>query len=304
MVFGVSSGSAEAFHIGLVLTAFGFGFRHGIDWDHIAALTDITSSQSNPRRSMRFATLYAVGHGLVVFTLGFVAIVFARRLPSSIDATMERVVGATLIALGVYVVYSLIHNGRDFRMRSRWMLLFSGLRRCVRFLRGHDGPAPIEVVHEHDHSESSAHHHSAHEHLAVGAPAGASVGVRVAHRHRHRHIGTLPPDPFLTYGSRSAFGVGMLHGIGAETPTQLLIFLAVAGAGGRGAGLLLLVCFLIGLLSSNTLVALAGTFGFLGAANNFRLYAAVSVVTAAFSLGIGTLFVFGQGAVLPALFGG
>ena len=131
MVFGVSSGSTEAFHIGLVLTAFGFGFRHGIDWDHIAALTDITSSQSNPRRSMRYATLYAVGHGLVVFTLGFVAIVFARRLPASIDATMERVVGATLIALGIYVVYSLIHNGRDFRMRSRWMLLFSGLQRCL-----------------------------------------------------------------------------------------------------------------------------------------------------------------------------
>jgi hypothetical protein len=303
MVFGVSSGSTEAFHIGLVLTAFGFGFRHGIDWDHIAALTDITSSQSNPKRSMRFATLYAVGHGLVVFTLGFFAIVFARQLPPSIDATMERVVGATLIVLGVYVVYSLIHDGRDFRMRSRWMLLFAGVRRCIRFVRNHDAPALVEVVHEHDHSESSAHHF-AHEHLAAEAPGGGDVAVRVAHRHAHRHVGTLPPDPFVTYGSRSAFGVGMLHGIGAETPTQLLIFLAVAGAGGKGAGVLLLLCFLVGLLSSNTLVALAGTFGFLGAANNFRLYAAVSVVTAAFSLCIGTLFVFGQGTVLPVLFGG
>ena len=45
-------GRGKAFHAGLILTAFGFGFRHGIDWDHIAALTDITSSQAHPRRSM------------------------------------------------------------------------------------------------------------------------------------------------------------------------------------------------------------------------------------------------------------
>ena len=83
-------------------------------------------------------------------------------------------------------------------------------------------------------------------------------------------------------GSGSAFGVGMIHGIGAETPTQVLIFLAAADAGGKGSGLLLLGCFLIGLLSSHTVVAVAGTF--LGATQNFRVYAAVSIVTAAFSL--------------------
>ena len=56
--------------MGLLATAYGFGFRHGIDWDHIAALTDITGSQDDGRRSMLFATLYAVGHALVVFALG------------------------------------------------------------------------------------------------------------------------------------------------------------------------------------------------------------------------------------------
>src|SRR5205085_36505 len=87
----------KAFHVGLVLTVFGFGFRHGIDWDHIAALTDITSSQNNSRRSMFLATLYAIGHGLVVFALGFAAIVFAQQLPRGVDVVMERFVGATLI---------------------------------------------------------------------------------------------------------------------------------------------------------------------------------------------------------------
>src|SRR6266849_3257478 len=95
-----AAATAQAFRISLVATAFGFGFRHGIDWDHIAALTDITSSQETSRRSMFFATLYALGHALVVFALGFAAIVLAARLPSSVDGVMERFVGATLVLLG------------------------------------------------------------------------------------------------------------------------------------------------------------------------------------------------------------
>src|SRR5207245_5651568 len=110
------------FRAGLTATAFGFGFRHGIDWDHIAALTDITSSQDNARRSMFFATLYALGHALVVFGLGVGAIVLSAKLPKSADGVMEHFVGATLILLGVYVFHALVKHGRDSRIRSRWML--------------------------------------------------------------------------------------------------------------------------------------------------------------------------------------
>src|SRR3954470_17440044 len=90
-------GSVGAFSVGLVVTAFGFGFRHGIDWDHIAALTDITGSQDEGRKSMVLATMYALGHALVVFALGVAAIVAAERLPSSVDGVMERIVGTTLL---------------------------------------------------------------------------------------------------------------------------------------------------------------------------------------------------------------
>lgn len=94
------------------------------DWDHIAALTDITSSQDDTRRSMFFASRYALGHALVVFVLGSAPIVFAERLPGSVDVVMERFVGATLIVLGIYVFYALVRHGQEFRMRSRCMLLF------------------------------------------------------------------------------------------------------------------------------------------------------------------------------------
>jgi high-affinity nickel-transport protein len=130
------------------------------------------------------------------------------------------------------------------------------------------------------------------------------VAYRQVHRHQHRHVANAPDDPFPAYGQGTAFAVGALHGIGAETPTQILLFLAAAQAGGVGIGVILLVCFIAGVLLSNTAVALTAAFGFLSASRNFRVYATVSLVTAAFSLVIGSLFLLGQTPVLPALMGG
>ena len=124
------------------------------------------------------------------------------------------------------------------------------------------------------------------------------------HRHRHRHVVPLPDDPFADYVPRTAFGVGMIHGIGAETPTQVLIFVTAAGADGKGSRFLLLVAFIVGLLSSNSAVVCAGIFGFLGAARNFTLYVAVSCITALFSLVVGTILLFGSAALLPAMLSG
>src|SRR6266480_2423376 len=259
-------GVHDAFHVGLVLTAFGFGFRHGIDWDHIAALTDITSSQEEPRRSMWFATLYALGHALVVFLLGFAAIVLAQRLPDGVDAIMERWVGATLVILGCYVFYALARHSRDFRMRSRWMLMLSGVRRGVYWLRRREGATSdlVEIEHDHVHPLTDPHD-LAHEHVHGRTREDADVLVGAVsgntalpdHRHRHRHVVPLPDDPFASYAPRTAFGIGMIHGVGAETPTQVLIFVTAAGAGGKATGFLLLVAFLVGLLSSNSVVAFA-----------------------------------------------
>jgi len=307
MLGTIIASTASGFHIGLLATAYGFGFRHGIDWDHLAALTDITGSQSTPRRSMVLATLYALGHSAVVLALGLVAILLSAELPKSVNTVMEHVVGATLIVLGVYVIVSLARNGRDFRMRSRWMLVIDGVRRLRR-----PRPATAETVvieHEHEHAIDEAHGHAhvpSHVHAPVDAGRGHHGDHRPGstHRHAHRHVGRLPDDPFMDYGQPAAFFIGMLHGVGAETPTQVLIFLTAAGAGGRGAGVALLVAFLVGLLSSNTVVALAGTFGFLGSTKNWPLYVAVSLVTAVASMVIGGLFLFGDGGALPALLGG
>jgi hypothetical protein len=65
-----------------------------------------------------------------------------------------------------------------------------------------------------------------------------------------------------------------------------------------------LACFVLGLLVSDTLVAAASTFGPIGSARRVPVYAGVSVLTALFSLIMGTLFVAGRAGALPTLFGG
>ena len=294
--------ATQALGIGLIASAFLFGFRHGIDWDHIAAITDITSSQEDRSRALEYGTIYALGHALVVFVIGVVAIVVGAKLPEGVDEVMQRVVGATLIVLGVYVFVALIRHGREFRMRSRWMLIFSGVQGAYRRVRGvgRREAHELEPVHRHPDGAGSASVAIA-EDIPVSEWHHGHHGRPGHHHHKHPEP---TDDAFMNYGRATAFGVGMLHGIGAETPTQVVIFLTAAGAGGAVAGVAILVVFLVGLLASNTLITFGSAFGFVTASKNWTLYVTVAILTATASLVIGSLFLLGKGSVLPALFGG
>ena len=87
-----------------LLSAAILGFRHGFDYDHIAVITDITSVQASRWRGMRLGLLYAVGHGVMVAVLGSAVIMFQLSLPRGMDRIAERLVGLTLLVLGVYVL--------------------------------------------------------------------------------------------------------------------------------------------------------------------------------------------------------
>ncbi len=241
----------------LIFSALVFGLRHGIDWDHIAAITDITSSQERPRDGMWLGTVYAMGHASVVTVLGMLAVLVGASLPDWVDRLMEPFVGITLLVLGLYVIYSLLKDRENFRMRSRWMLLFEwaevGYRWLVSKLTGVESE---KIVHRRD------------------------------------------------YGFLSAYLVGMIHGIGAETPTQVLLFVAAAGAAGRTQGVILVLTFIVGLLISNSIITVMATYSFLRARRNTSTLMVLGSIAAVFSMTVGTLFLLGQGGVLPAIFGG
>jgi len=267
---------------GLLVSSFLLGLRHGVDWDHIAAITDLSATQESPRQGVRLGILYALGHGAVVLAVGTVAIVAGRSLPDWMDALFGRIVGWTLILLGLYVLWSLWVHRDGFRMESRWMLAIRGVKRlAARFGRSE------EVTHDHPHAAfDDVHHDSDHD----------AAGAGRVHSHPHTHGADV--------GDRTSIGVGMLHGIGAETPTQVVTFLAAAQAGGVAAGMVVLVTFLVGLFASNTAITIGSAYGFREAGRRRAWQLGLGALTAVVSLVVGVLFALGHDATLPAFFAG
>ncbi len=240
------------------------GFRHGFDYDHLAAITDITSVQRGWREGMRLGLLYALGHALTVAVLGIGVIFLHLSLPHHMDAVGERLVGATLIALAIYVLTTLWH------------------RRA--------------------HLTDPAAHHEAH--INRSRIALLISGARYAVWRVRRLIDPRQPrpDPFaFRYDRSSVFTVGIIHGLGAETPSQLLLFLLAANLGGTSRGLIGLLAFILGLLTMNTLMTASASGIFAGSVARPRLQAAVTSLTAIYSFAIGTIFLFGLSDRLPAL---
>jgi hypothetical protein len=240
-----------------VLAVAGSGFllgcRHGLDWDHIAAITDLTTQGSGQRRDLRLAFWYCIGHGLVIALLGAAVGVLGLNLPSGTDRIFESVVGATLVALGGLVLWQLGRDRSDYRFVGRWRLLIAMVRRAWA---------------------------------------------------RARRRGSGPAGPLDDLGPRAAFAVGVLHGTGAETPTQVVLFASAGASGTPGAAALILLAFVAGLVLSDLGIAATWLAGRLGARSLPRAQLILGGLTGMSSLAVGLLFIAGRASLLPALFGG
>ncbi len=311
--------------LGLLLTALSLGFRHGVDWDHLAAIADLSTSAQSRRHGFVLSFVYAAGHAVVVFALGLLAILFGSHLPEGLDSWMGRTVGITLIVMGVWTLYDLAVRRRAFRLRSRWMLVldgtFAGLRRVREAARRRN--VVVEHEHPHDHGDVEpeegngggpglAHDHAqAHDHAhrswpslrrqrVLAGPPGPAAPEDIAHTHAHQHHLHLVEDPTAQVGNGTAAAVGLLHGIGFESPTQIAIFVASTAVAGPWAGVLLLAAWVVGLLAANTVIAVLAGRGLLQAERNFAVYATVAVVVGIISMATGVLFVAGFD-VLPTI---
>jgi high-affinity nickel-transport protein len=267
-----------------LLSAAVLGFRHGLDYDHIAAITDISSVQAKARDAMRYGLLYVGGHATTVAVLGALAVAFRVSLPAASDRWAERLVGITLLTLGIYVLGTFFRPSTHShaRPRTRITLLINGMLWVYWRLSRIFGGTRVEA-----------------------------------------------PEVFKDgYGTSSTFLVGVIHGLGAETPTQLLLFLLAANLGGTAAGLLGLLMFIAGLLVMNTLMCgvAAGLFSAdkllpwlarAGGRQNLFSRALTSVfavisanamrgltlLTSAYSIVVGTIFLLGAADKLPSLTG-
>lgn len=94
----------------------------------------------------------------------------------------------------------------------------------------------------------------------------------------------------------TAVGVGMVHGVGFESPTQIALFIAATSATGAASGLALLAGWVAGLVAANAVLAVGFGSGVLNAERNFTLYASVAVITALVSIGLGIMLLGGIGS--------
>ena len=172
------------------------------------------------------------------------------------------------------------------------MIVLVGVRSAYRWVSRR--PKRTTVDHDHPHVVADGLHHGGPD-ASQGQPSRSQLQAP-SHAHPHRH-----DEVFTDYTVSSSLGVGMLHGIGAETPTQVLIFLAAASAGGVEAGLAVLTVFLVGLFAANTAITVVSSLGFRTAGRRRSVFATLGVVTAAVSILLGVAMISGQDAWLPAL---
>jgi len=233
------------------------GFRHGLDYDHIAAISDISSVQARPRDAMRYGLLYVCGHATTVAVLGALAVAFRVSLPAASDRWAERLVGLTLLVLGIYVLGTFFRpSSHSHGPRTRITILINGFLWLYWRLS-----------------------------LIFG-------GTRVE-----------APQVFKDgYGRTSTFVVGVIHGLGAETFTQVSLFLAAASLGGT-AGLLGLAMFIVGLVAMNTLMCASAAGLFASSFAGPLTTRALTLATSAYSIVVGMIFLLGSADKLPSLIG-
>ncbi|HEY9775289.1 MAG TPA: hypothetical protein V6C81_16100 [Planktothrix sp.] len=240
-----------------LLTALTLGLRHGVDWDHIAALVDISAANTDESKrchQMSLCFCYALGHGFIVFVLGVAAIIFAAILPSWIDGVMERIVGFTLLLLSVYLfasVYQVFKQKKEIVMQSRLMMLISYLKRNA------------EKV--------------------------------------WRHHGKHARDEEKPIAAGGAFTIGVLHGLGAETATQVLVITAAGRASSQILSIEMLMLFVVGLLISNSIIAWIATRGFDSVFNRRPVFVVAGSTAGIFSLCLGLTFALGLSRNLPSI---
>ncbi|SEB13651.1 high-affinity nickel-transport protein [Thalassobacillus cyri] len=86
-----------------------------------------------------------------------------------------------------------------------------------------------------------------------------------------------------------AFIVGIIHGIGVETPTQIAVISNAVGLDNITVAAIQLILFVIGLLVSTILITFLLSWGFMKAKVKQNLYLIFGSITGLYSVGLGLL---------------
>jgi hypothetical protein len=296
----------------VLATGFVLGLRHGIDWDHIAAITDITSTtaaagaaEAAHEAQHRSVSGAHHGHGGAVEMEAHDAGPGAATLAPAVTMGRPRFVGSEQVeAIRLGTLYALGHGAVVIALGIAALSFGALLPEWLDPIMGRIVGLTLVLL-------GAWVLYSVFRYARGGETFRLRSrwmlvfdGVRYSWRrlqarlHGHEHT---EPLEMSSYGPRTAFGVGMIHGIGAETGTQVLLIAAVGGAAASGLGIPMLLAFVLGLLISNFAIVVLTSVGFVASQTRERIYVVIGLVAGLFSLVVGTIFLLGSEGILPAL---
>ncbi len=338
--------------LSLIGGALALGFRHGIDWDHIAAITDITSTSATPPTAREARLMnepgvmltdesdHSINPGGGVHSHGRGAHehenresapvrerAVASRAPVMASVFAAGAGGATLTMGGVSsspesgVYHDLVRSqsrpwmlGTMYALGHGTVVTILGLIAILAasILPGWIDPLLERVVgvtlivlaaylfysiYRYFRGGGEFHLRSRWMLVFAGIRNGWGwLRSKLNGEREHAHIHAADQ-----YGWKTAYGIGAIHGVGAETGTQALIIATAAGASSKGTSVVVLLMFVVGLLISNTMVTVMSTTGFVSASKRQWIYVAAGLVAAIFSLVVGVVFLSRSADLLPDL---
>lgn len=178
----------------LVPTALALGALHSFAPDHLAAVSVFVSRRPSWRNALRLGARWGVGHSLTVVVVGGTLALSGLHLPAYVAPLAERLVGVTLIALGLFAI------ARALRIHGHW--------------HDHDG---TRHWHLHSHLKGPQHEHDHGALMGIGMLHGlAGTGALVV---------MLP----VTVASSRVGALTFLIAFGIGTICSMALFSAAAG---------------------------------------------------------------------------
>jgi high-affinity nickel permease len=308
---------ADAGALGLITTALVLGIRHGFDWDHLAAITDVTSTTATADAAEidheaihDHAAEHAVAHE---HAHGGRAEIDAHQTrpegaahphPHEEAAPAPRFVSEQRRALLLGSMYALGHASVVALLGTLALLFGAVLPDWVDDVMGPIVGATLlflgiwVFVSLYQYARHGREFRLRSRWMLVFDSARYAWRRFQSRLHGHEHV---DPMEMSSYGVRTAYGVGLIHGIGAETGTQVLLIAAIGGASSEGLGFPMMAAFIVGLLISNSIVVFITATSFIASRLRERLYVVIGVVAGTFSIVIGAIFLLGLEDRLPSL---
>jgi len=304
--------------IGVLGGALALGMRHGIDWDHIAAITDITSTTTANEPHEKW--LIDEPGVLLTDESDHVAAELARQRPvAGGSATAEALPAQPGLGSLAATAFSpsqrrAIFLGTLYAIGHGTVVTILGVIAIVAasFLPAWIDPVMERVVgvtlmllagylfyslYRYFRGAEEFRLRSRWMLIFAGVRNGVNwIWSKFGGQREHVHA-----REGEQYGAKTAYSIGLIHGIGAETGTQVLIIATAVGAGTKVMGISALLFFVVGLIISNSFITVATAAGFVSAQRRQFVYVLAGVLAATFSLIVGLIFLMQSGDLLPDL---